>query len=96
MRRIVTEDKGYVPDCEFSQRAFKARLGITERNWVRNVQVRGDHITIDLGRSKDQRVTYETDQREFKENLGITDGRPILLVRASVWDRKVQISLAAA
>lgn len=93
MKRTVATDWAYVPDCEFTQRDFKRRLGITERNRVRDVRIRGDSITIEVFRGGEL-VRYETGQQEFKDMLGITDRRAVLVVYASVWDRKVQISHA--
>jgi hypothetical protein len=95
VRRTVTEDKGYVPDYTFSWRDFKKRLGITERDHVRTVTVRGMTITVIMPRDtrKDERAEYEFSQQEFKDLLGITDPRSVSCVFASVWSNSVDLSM---
>jgi hypothetical protein len=95
MKRTVREDRGYVPDYTFNWRDFKKRLGITERDHVRTVQVQGMTVTVIMPRDtrRNERAEYVFSQQEFKDLLGITDPRSVSGAFASVWSSSVDLSM---
>jgi hypothetical protein len=92
VKRTTATDWAYAADYTFMQHQFRRLLGITERENVRSVDISGNSIVLRI-LHKGEMVHYETTQQEFKKLLGITDPENVLIVYASVWSSKVQISM---